>query len=57
MARRRLGWIALALGVALFIPFADFVALLALLVWILVAGLVQARALRTTSTASPAPAL
>jgi uncharacterized membrane protein len=51
--RRWLGWIALVLGVALFIPFADFVALLAMLFWILVTGLVQARARRTTSTASP----
>jgi hypothetical protein len=30
------GWVALVLGIALFIPFADFVALLVMLVWILV---------------------
>jgi hypothetical protein len=33
---RRLGWIALVLGIALFIPFADFIALILTLVWILV---------------------
>ena len=55
--RQWLGWIALVLGIALFIPVADFVALLAMLLWILVASVVQGRALRTTSTASPAPAL
>lgn len=35
-ASRRLGWVALVLGVALFIPYADFIALLLTLVWILV---------------------
>jgi hypothetical protein len=33
---RWLGWVALVLGVALFIPFADFFALLIALVWIIV---------------------
>jgi hypothetical protein len=40
---RWLGWIALVLGVALFIPFADFFALLATLVWIVVTSIVLAR--------------
>jgi hypothetical protein len=38
-----LGWIALVLGIAAFIPFADFVALLATLLWIVVTGIVLAR--------------
>ena len=46
---RWLGWIALALGVAAFIPIADFFALLGTLVWILVASIALAR-----STAEPA---
>ncbi len=33
---RWLGWLALVLGVALFIPFADFVALIIALLWIIV---------------------
>ena len=53
---RWFGWTALVLGVAAFIPFADFFALLATLVWIVVVGLVQARAPRTVHAASPAPA-
>jgi hypothetical protein len=40
---RWLGWVALVLGVALFVPYADFVALLAMLVWIPVAGVLVAR--------------
>jgi hypothetical protein len=36
---RSLGWIALVLGIALFIPFADFVAMLATGLWIIVRGL------------------
>lgn len=40
---RRLGWIALVLGIALFVPFADFFALLLTLVWIAVASAVMAR--------------
>ena len=46
---RWLGWIALALGVAAFIPFADFFALLGTLVWIVVASIVLARAKRETA--------
>lgn len=40
---RWLGWIALVLGVAAFLPFADFFALLAMLLWIVVAAIVLAR--------------
>jgi hypothetical protein len=40
---RWLGWIALVLGVAAFIPVADFFALLATLLWIVVAGVILAR--------------
>lgn len=40
---RWLGWIALLLGIAAFIPFADFFALLATFVWIVVASIVLAR--------------
>lgn len=40
---RPLGWIALVLGVAAFIPFADFIALLATLLWIVVTGILLAR--------------
>jgi hypothetical protein len=38
---RWLGWTALVLGVLLFIPFADFIALLLTLVWILVVSVVM----------------
>jgi hypothetical protein len=41
---RWLGWVALLLGVALFIPFADFIALILSLVWILVVSVVLFRA-------------
>lgn len=41
---RWLGWTALVLGVALFVPFADFFALLGTLVWIAVTSLVLVRA-------------
>jgi hypothetical protein len=53
---RWLGWIALVLGVAAFIPVADFVALLGTLIWIVVVSVLQARARKTTHAASPAPA-
>lgn len=52
---RWLGWIALALGIALFIPVADFVALLATLVWIVVVSVLQVRAPRAAHAVSPAP--
>jgi len=42
-ARPWLGWIALVLAIALFIPFADFFALLATLGWIVVTSIVLAR--------------
>jgi hypothetical protein len=53
---RWLGWIALALGIALFIPVADFVALVATLVWIVVVSALQLRAPRAAHAVSPAPA-
>jgi hypothetical protein len=40
---RRLGWVALVLGVALFIPFADFFALILTLVWIIVTSVMLFR--------------
>ena len=40
---RWLGWVALVLGIALFIPYADFVALLASGVWIVVASVLLFR--------------
>lgn len=40
---RALGWVALVLGIAAFIPFADFFALLATLLWIVVTGVLLAR--------------
>jgi hypothetical protein len=43
-AHRWLGWVALVVGVALFIPFADFIGLLATLIWILVMSVMLFRA-------------
>lgn len=40
---RALGWSALVLGIALFIPFADFVALLLTGIWIIVTSILQFR--------------
>ncbi len=40
---RQLGWAAVVLGVALFIPYADFVALLATGLWIVVVSILLAR--------------
>jgi hypothetical protein len=40
---RVLGWIALVAGVALFIPYADFIALLVTAIWILVASVMLFR--------------
>ena len=40
---RWLGWVALVLGVALFIPFADFVALIVSLIWIIVVSVLLFR--------------
>jgi hypothetical protein len=42
-APRLLGWVAVAIGVLLFIPFADFIALLASLIWIIVTSVVLYR--------------
>jgi hypothetical protein len=42
-ARRWVPWITLVLSIALFIPFADFFALLATLAWIVVTSIVLAR--------------
>jgi hypothetical protein len=39
-----LGWIALAAGIALFIPFADFVALIISGLWIIAVSVKQFRA-------------
>ena len=38
-----LGWVALVLGIALFVPFADFFALILTLVWIIVASIMLFR--------------
>lgn len=43
MSQRWVGWSALVLGIALFIPFADFFALLLSLVWVLVESVVLFR--------------
>jgi len=54
---RWLGWAGLVLGIAAFIPFADFFALLLTFVWIIVAGIALAR--RTTTpghVGAPSPA-
>jgi hypothetical protein len=54
---RWLGWIALPLGIALFIPFADFFALLAGLLWIAVVGIALARRADAPGyVAAPSPA-
>jgi len=39
LAPRWLGWVALALGILLFIPFVDFIALLVTLIWIVVVSI------------------
>jgi hypothetical protein len=53
---RSLGWIALVLGVALFVPFVDFFALLVTLIWIVVLSVLLSRSPKATHAASPAPA-
>jgi hypothetical protein len=52
--RRWLGWVALFLGIVLFIPFADFFALLATGVWIIVTSGLELRAGRRVQLA-PSP--
>ncbi len=42
-AYRWFGWIAIVLGIALFIPFADFIALILTLIWILVMSILVFR--------------
>ncbi len=42
-AHRWLGWVALVLGIALFIPFADFFALILTLIWIIIVSIMLAR--------------
>ncbi len=42
-SRRWLGWTALVLGVALFVPFADFFAMMLTAIWIIVASVLLAR--------------
>jgi hypothetical protein len=51
-----LGRIALVLGVLLFVPFVDFLALLVTLLWILVTSVVLYRADRATSSSVAVPA-
>jgi hypothetical protein len=55
LPHRWLGWAALVLGIVLFIPFADFFALLLTLLWILVASIVLFIAARPAEEAA-APA-
>lgn len=60
LGHRRLGWCAAVLGIALFIPFVDFFALLATGVWIITASVVMSRqpttARPTTAYVQPSPA-
>ena len=51
---RWLAWIALVLGIALFIPFADFVALLLTLIWIIVVSVMLFRDARPRGSAAAA---
>ncbi len=53
---RWLGRLALVLGVLLFVPYADFFALLVSLIWIVVVGVLRARAPRPGHVAAPATA-
>ena len=52
---RWLGWLALLLGVALFIPFADFAALIVSLLWIIVVSVMLYRT--DAADLEPAPAI
>lgn len=52
---RRLGWPALVLAVALFIPFADFIAMLLTAIWIVLASVTTARG-RSANPATPVQA-
>jgi hypothetical protein len=54
--RRWPGWLALFLGIVLFIPFADFFALIATLLWIIVMSIIVfRRQQRAVAPAAPAP--
>lgn len=55
LGHRRLGWCAMVLGIALFIPFVDFFALLATGVWIITASVVMSRLPTTTRPAAATP--
>lgn len=56
-ASRRLGWSALVLGIALFVPFADFFAMLLTAVWIVAVGLDESvRRKEVDSAAAPGAA-
>ena len=50
-SRRVLGWSALVLGVALFLPFVDFIAMLASALWIVVVSVAIARGRETDEAA------
>jgi hypothetical protein len=50
-SHRVLGWSALVLGVALYFPFADFIAMVVAALWIIVVSVVIARAGETDETA------
>lgn len=55
-AERWFGRIALVLGILLFVPFADFFALVGCLVWIAAVGILRARTRDEAPAASPVPA-
>ncbi len=52
---RWFGWIALVLGVALFIPFADFIALILSLLWIVVVSVLLFRAASSAGSEATVP--
>jgi hypothetical protein len=52
---RWLGWLAVLLGVLLFIPFADFFALLATLLWMIVVSILLSRTATDSRLATTAP--
>lgn len=56
-AARWLGWMALVLGIALFVPFADFFAMMATGIWIVVVSIALARGeVETQYAAAPGTA-
>ena len=50
-SQRVLGWSALVLGVALFLPFVDFLAIIPSALWVVVASIVIARGRETDEAA------